>query len=787
MSEYIEGAAGVGEGLSANSEPTADSHAAEAPATDNNQEHHLPEPPAEIPPCYQELFDKLQEEYRNIEQQKSLLAKREQAVLAAEIARDEGYADERAKLDLELAKKKADAIAEREKALTDFEKKARDDFERDRAQLAIDQGTVDSLMSDITRRSTAIAYDEEERESREAKAQERIRRRNSKLDAEVDRIVEQTIETYEKARQQDAADRDRLLDSIRVLTEKLSAYEELEIRLGGKTAEEVISKLNAQEKEITELRDRLPQIVEDDSERLIQEYKRDVASKNLEIQELRKAIDESKDDLSDYHLKKWEADEARRAEERANTARQNAEDDARELAAQLKQLRATYETPEEWEQRVKAIEKPALKREEIIVKRGKGANTVDFRPKKYERGQEPDEIAWLNGIMRECANYGLSFNERLVKSFHTSLKTAEWSPLTVLAGVSGTGKSELPRLYAHFGGLFFHPLSVQPNWDSKESMLGYFNSIDNKFEAETILRFLAQSQLSWQEPTSDSEGYPGLYDGLCLVLLDEMNLAHPELYFAEFLSKFETRRGKYKDVPALDVKVGAGLDPYPLPLGRNVLWAGTMNQDETTKSLSDKVLDRSIVMYFPRPTKLMRRIRLNPLDDSNRGLAFDDGEEKSGPRRQESIHFDTWASWLADESTFEDDEIEPYKLFVEEMNKHLGIVGRAIGHRVWQSIEYYMANYPGVRTAANDEERRTAMNTAFEDQLVQKIMPKLRGIDTSGYSRTDCLDEIALLLNRGVGGKAKVSFENLSDDFDLACRVGYGQFMWQSANYLEKA
>ena len=119
----------------------------------------------------------------------------------------------------------------------------------------------------------------------------------------------------------------------------------------------------------------------------------------------------------------------------------------------------------------------------------------------------------------------------------------------------------------------FEPLSVQPNWDSQESMLGFFNSIDNKFDAQPVLRFLAQSQKKWADETNDKEGYPGLQDAVCLVLLDEMNLAHPELYFAEFLSKLELRRGmKGSDVPFLPVKIGAGLPPYQLPLGRNVLW-----------------------------------------------------------------------------------------------------------------------------------------------------------------------------------------------------------------------
>lgn len=67
---------------------------------------------------------------------------------------------------------------------------------------------------------------------------------------------------------------------------------------------------------------------------------------------------------------------------------------------------------------------------------------------------------------------GLHFSNRILCAFHTALKIVEWSPLTVLAGVSGTGKSELPKLYSRFGGINFINVPVQPNWDSQESMLG---------------------------------------------------------------------------------------------------------------------------------------------------------------------------------------------------------------------------------------------------------------------------------------------------------------------------
>jgi hypothetical protein len=423
------------------------------------------------------------------------------------------------------------------------------------------------------------------------------------------------------------------------------------------------------------------------------------------------------------------------------------ESQANEATAELNRLRAAYERPAERQAREKEIEWPPH-------------IAVDNKVISPVKGQEIDELTWLKGVGNACQTYGLKFNPRILKAFHTALKTAEWSPLTVLAGVSGTGKSELPRLYSHFGGLLFEPISVQPNWDSQESMLGFFNSIDNKFDAQPVLRFLAQSQKPW------SEEYPGLQECVCMVLLDEMNLAHPELYFAEFLSKLELRRGiEGSEVPSLPVKIGAGMLPYMLPLGRNVLWTGTMNQDETTKSLSDKVLDRSIVIHFPRPTELKRRLKLTPLNDKNRGPL---------------LHKTAWQKWLVQGSKFTEEEIAPFKKFIEDMNAALGVAGRAIGHRVWQSIEYYMANYPDVRAAKATDDKKEAMHLAFEDQLVQKVMPKLRGIDTRGKSRTDCLDKIRGQLNTGIDGDVF----NLNEDFDLACELGYGQFIWQSANYI---
>ena len=395
------------------------------------------------------------------------------------------------------------------------------------------------------------------------------------------------------------------------------------------------------------------------------------------------------------------------------------------------------------------------------------------------RYNKKDEITWLEDVWKKCDEYGIKFNKRILYAFHTALKINEWSTITVLAGVSGTGKSELPRLYAEFGGLNFCSVAVQPNWDSQESMLGFFNSIDNQFEPEELLKFLVQC-------TTD----PRYNEYMSVILLDEMNLAHVEHYFAEFLSKLESRRGLSRNyLPEIEVKLGAGVKPYGLKLSRTLLWTGTMNQDETTKSLSDKVLDRGIVINFPRPKSLESRTKMGLITD----YITDD---------RSKLHKDTWQSWTSHTIEFSEEqkkEIENYRIIVQKINNALEEVGRALGHRVWQSIEYYIANYPTVRQAMNYQpkqnekgkivwvptngeltgELKEAMRIAFEDQIVQKIMPKLRGIETRDKRGKSSLDKIEDLL-------VTHDFARLQEDFQIAREQGYGQFIWNSAKYLDK-
>ena len=149
--------------------------------------------------------------------------------------------------------------------------------------------------------------------------------------------------------------------------------------------------------------------------------------------------------------------------------------DNNRLMEELKRLQASYEREQDREARIRDIEAPFINKElprseklksevekffELRKNKEKNkdnqlADDEEIEFCKYEKVIGGEEIQWLNKINASCIDYGFKFPRRILHAFHTALKTSEWSPLTVLAGVSGTGKSELPRLYSHFGGVNF--------------------------------------------------------------------------------------------------------------------------------------------------------------------------------------------------------------------------------------------------------------------------------------------------------------------------------------------
>ena len=561
------------------------------------------------------------------------------------------------------------------------------------------------------------------------------------------------MRSLEAREQQLQGENARLLGELTAQWALVGAFEDLERQLGGKPAEVVLGDLQAKAEEIARLKQELAKHPAPEVADLVKELRKENANLNGELKKARATNAKDAEKLrsvDDMRRQVAEFEETHKSLIRIN---ERLSGEAAQATSELARLRMPFQAEQDEAERRKDIERPL-----------KSAAMIGKPPAKPD--SPVDEVAWLEAIGTRCAEFGLRFPDRILAAFHTALKTAEWSPLTVLSGVSGTGKSELPKLYSHFGGIVFDPVSVQPNWDSQESMLGFFNSIDNKFDAQPLLRFLAQSQqdVDQRVPGPARRGLVGA------PRRDESRAPRAVLRAVPVHSggasesprqeRAEPRRQDRRwpegvpataraqralgrdDEPGRDYEVvvrqgGRSVDHDPLPAADEI-WSVVSSRTPWTTSTGAPLLHRK-----------------------------------------------TWDDWCAREVDF-GSEIDPYKAFVEEINSALAVAGRAIGHRVWQSVEFYMANYPAVRAAQrNDDEDalRAAMHVAFEDQLVQKIMPKLRGIETRGATKTLCLDRIeSLVVVEGVGGQPF----NLARDFEFANQLGYGQFIWQSASYLEE-
>ncbi|MGB1322385.1 MAG: hypothetical protein ACPG5L_15745 [Vibrio gallaecicus] len=680
-------------------------------------------------------FLEQQEAFAN--KQKDLAAWEEQLTQLKQQA-DNDFAAQRAELTQELSVYRTEQISLLNLKMAQEEELARKKIEQSLAQQKLD---LEQSQEELKQAQGILAA--ERLELQKAKAhlkqqQNDLERTISHRMIEERNLLEGKISNLEKHNE-------LLLTQVKQADFSVKLYESLQRELGEQSPEEVIRLLTARTEEINRLQEELFSRPSEEIQNYYDEAKKQVDDLKHRNEQLNNKLTTLLDEVDGVDQIEYELNREKRSHENLQIRYDAISADNNQLREELKRLNPAYEEQQTREQRIAGV-----KREVIPF--------VNHKPLARKQSDVINELSWLQQIQKDTTNYGLYFSERILFAFHTALKTAEWSPLAVLAGVSGTGKSQLPKLYSHFGGINFLNVPVQPNWDSQESMLGYFNSIDNCFEAQPMLNFLAQSCESLV--CNDDERYHGLNDTVSMVLLDEMNLAHVELYFADFLSKLEDRRGSSKSkLPSISIKLGSNIAPYEIPLGRNVLFAGTMNQDETTKSLSDKVIDRGTSIYFPRPTKLHERKKLKVL-----------------PKPAELLKMKSWSSWIKLESNLANSS---YKETIESINHHLGFVGKALGHRVWQSIEYYMVNHPLVCALDSEQypdEYKEALDFAFEDQIVQKVMPKLRGIETRGYGKIECLDKIRTLLD-----EKKI---NLLTDFDHACRVGHGQFMWASAEYL---
>ena len=305
----------------------------------------------------------------------------------------------------------------------------------------------------------------------------------------------------------------------------------------------------------------------------------------------------------------------------------------------------------------------------------------------------------------------LLFNRSLVEVLHLGLWADPRRHFAVLSGLSGTGKTQIALHYAKAltgaerdtGGPV-EVVPVHPGWYDPGPLLGYVNPLTpGSYRSTQFLNLLLRASKNIGQPH--------------VVILDEMNLSHPEQYFAPILSAMERQDGEIPlhqaEEDGLGIPTGVAYPP-------NLVIIGTVNMDETTMGISDKVLDRAFTLEF-----------------------WD-------------IAPDRWPGW--DGCELGDTEKSRVRGVLNELTEALSSARRHFGWRVIKEVVGFLegrSRDSGIELSAED---------ALDQVIYAKVLPKLRGSDTGRFR--DCLDETLRVLEKHGLERCAEKVEALKEDLE---------------------
>lgn len=210
---------------------------------------------------------------------------------------------------------------------------------------------------------------------------------------------------------------------------------------------------------------------------------------------------------------------------------------------------------------------------------------IDEEYENYEAPKYNNTIT-LEGICNSFRNFaskklGLYYDITDIRRFIGSLAVTK---LLILQGMSGTGKTSLAYAFGEYLDNKTVVVPIQPMWKERTDLIGYYNEFTKKFNETTLL-------YKMYEANNNEEIY--------ITVLDEMNIARVEYYFAEFLSLLELPNPEGRNLDVVSDKWDN--DPKLLRNGQlrlpiNMWFIGTANNDDSTFAISDKVYDRAMVL-----------------------------------------------------------------------------------------------------------------------------------------------------------------------------------------------
>ena len=282
-------------------------------------------------------------------------------------------------------------------------------------------------------------------------------------------------------------------------------------------------------------------------------------------------------------------------------------------------------------------------------------------------------------------------------------------PFSILTGNSGTGKTRIALRFAKYlekqtdteiTNTLLIPVGA--DWTDNTKILGYFNPLANDGKGE----YVKSEILSFLELAKENPSIP------FFLILDEMNLSHVERYFSDFLSAMESGEPilLYKKPEDCECVV-----PEKITLPENLFVTGTVNIDETTYMFSPKVLDRANVIEFKPEMK-------DVLDNLISGASSD---EQKTAESGVAEGFMELANKIRNGDVPDElkNELEKIKPVLESIYKILEKSGFEFAYRTAKEIRLYaIASYETC-----EDKSQFNINSVIDQQIVQKILPKIHG------------------------------------------------------------
>lgn len=327
-----------------------------------------------------------------------------------------------------------------------------------------------------------------------------------------------------------------------------------------------------------------------------------------------------------------------------------------------------------------------------------------FKPKNYNNNFTLRELT-ENFRNYSASQLKLYYDYDILRPFISGLACGK---LVILQGISGTGKTSLAYAWGKFCSKDSCIASVEPSWRDKTELLGYFNEFTKKFNESDVLAELYEA---------------GFNDDVHTVILDEMNIARVEYYFAEMLSIYEMPSRSEWVIEI--VSSGWPEDPKRIENGKlklpeNLWYIGTINNDDSTFMVTDKVYDRAM-----------------PIDIDVRVDAFK-------AKEQDSMEINS--SYL--EGLFKDAEenqkvatanVEKVKAMEDYVIKHFRV---AFGNRIMKQLHTFVPVYV---SCGGDELQ------AIDYFVAKKILRKFDQLNIT-LIRTE-IDPFIAYLNKEFGNK----------------------------------